>query len=175
MKIHSHSLLRYHRGDQTNLLLVMDSFFPSTTENVIFEKVETLESSSNFPETATLPNPQDIDILANLLDTKKGDLNATFDLWMVKVKNETSRNKIEDDSAKMRESLARQLQEGILSYNEYIDLEYINRLWIKLLNMMKRYQLGTVCSKKDIISLLLEMLDLKQISKQIFIDTITEL
>ena len=62
----------------------MDSFFPSTTENVIFEKVETLESSSNFPETATLPNPQDIDILANLLDTKKGDLNATFDLWMVK-------------------------------------------------------------------------------------------
>ena len=92
-----------------------------------------------------------------------------------KVKNETPRNKIEDDSAKMRESLARQLQEGILSYNEYIDLEYINRLWIKLLNMIKRYQLGIVCSKKDIISLLLEMLELKQISKQIFIDTITEL
>ena len=89
----------------------MDSYFPSTSENVLCEKVETLASSSNSLETTTVPNPQDIVILANLLDVKKGDLSATFDSWMIKVKNETVRNKIEDDCVKMRESLGRQLQE----------------------------------------------------------------
>ena len=152
------------------------SYFPSTSENDLYEKVETLESSSNFPETRTIPNLQDIDILANLLDAKKGDLTATFDLWMIKVKNEeAARKKIEDDSVKMKESLDRQLQEGIITYNEYIDLDYINRLWIKVLNTMKRYQLGAICNKRDVISLLLELLELKQISKQIFIDTVIEL
>ena len=95
---------------------------------------------------------------------------------MIKVKNEEAAGKkIEDDSVKMKESLGRQLQEGIITYNEYIDLEYINRLWIKVLNRMKRYQLGTVCNKRDAISLLLELLELKEISKQVFIDTVTEL
>ena len=184
MKIYSQSLLRCQRKDQTHLLfellnlLAMDvtSYFPSTSENVLYEKVETLESSSNILETTTIPNLQDIDILASLLDAKKGDLSVTFDLWMTKVKNEeVARTKIEDDSVKMKESLSRQLQGGIITYNEYIDLDYINRLWIKLLNTMKWYQLGTVCNKRDVISLLLELLELKQISKQIFIDTVTEL
>ena len=158
------------------LKMEANTYFPSTSENVLYEKVETLESSSNFPETRTIPNLQDIDILANLLDAKKGDLTATFDLWMIKVKNEeAARKKIEDDSVKMKESLDRQLQEGIITYNEYIDLDYINRLWIKVLNTMKRYQLGTICNKRDVISLLLELLELKQISKQIFIDTVIEL
>ena len=154
----------------------VNAYFPSTSENVLYEKVETLESSSNITETTTIPNLQDIDILASLLDAKKGDLSATFDLWMTKVKNEeVARKKIEDDSVKMKESLSRQLQGGIITYNEYIDLDYINRLWIKVLNTMKRYQLGTVCNKRDVISMLLELLELKQISKQIFINTVSQL
>ena len=96
MKIYSQSLLRCQREDQTHLLLellnllAMDvtSDFPSTSENVLYEKVETLESSSNFPETTTIPNLQDIDILANLLDGKNGNLSTTFDSWMIKVMNE---------------------------------------------------------------------------------------
>ena len=139
-----------------------------TNENVHFE---VLESSSE-----AVPNHQDVDILASFLNEKKGDLSATFNSWMVRVKNgEVARKKIEEDSAEMKETLSKQLHEGMISYNEYLELEYINRLWIKLLNTMNIYRLGTVCNKRDVVSILLELFNFKQISNEAFINAIMEL
>ena len=59
----------------------------------------------------------------------KADLEAKFDDWMTKVlDDEAGRTRTTDVSKKINESLSRQLQDGLLSYYEYIDLEYIGRL-----------------------------------------------
>jgi len=75
----------------------------------------------------------------------------------------------------INESLSRQLQEGVLNQYEYAELEYITRLWIKYKNSFNLYKLGCNGSKKEILMVLLELFELKQISKDILINTFMEL
>ena len=104
------------------------------------------------------------------------DLNTTFDDWMTKVlDDEAVRTRTTDLSNKINESLSRQLQDGLLSYYEYIDLEYIARLWMRLLNSIHRYHLGCGCNKRDILSILLELFESKQIPKSLFIESVLQL
>ena len=106
----------------------------------------------------------------------KADLEANFDDWMTKVlDDEAGRTRTTDVSKKINESLSRQLQDGLLSYYEYIDLEYIGRLWIRLLNSIHRYHLGCGCNKRDILSILLELFELKQIPESLFIESVLQL
>lgn len=157
----------------------------------LFEEDNTktlLEDISDIPDVTTISCSKEDsvkietvveksgDILANLLDSKKENLSTSFDSWMTKVlDNEAERKKTLNLSAKIKESLSRQLQDGLLSYYEYIDLEYTGRIWIRLLNTVNAYHLGSACNKKDILSLLLELLELKQISKELFIESALQL
>ena len=60
------------------------------------------------------------------------DLNTMFNEWMSKVlDNEAGRTS--DLKKKITESLSRQLQDGLLSYYEYVDLEYIGGVWLKVI------------------------------------------
>ena len=58
---------------------------------------------------------------------------------------------------------------------EYVDLEYIGGRWLKLLMLINSYNLGSVSIKKDIASLLVELFELKQISRSLLIETILQL
>ena len=104
------------------------------------------------------------------------DLNTIFNEWMTKVlDDEPVKTRTADLSKKIKESLSRQLQDGLLSYPEYIDLEYISRLWMMLLNMIHRYRLGCQSNKRDILSILLELFESKQIPKTLFIESVLQL
>ena len=99
------------------------------------------------------------------------DLNTTFNEWMSKVlDNEAGRTS--DLKKKINESLSGQLRDGLLSYYEYADLEYIGGVWLKLLLLINSYNLGCVSIKKDIASLLVELFELKQIQRSLFIETL---
>ena len=87
--------------------------------------------------------------------------------------NEAGR--ISDSKTKITESLSRQLQDGLLSYHEYVDLEYIGGAWIKLLLLINSYNIGCVPIKKDIASLLVELFELKRIQRSLLIKTILQL
>ena len=64
------------------------------------------------------------------------DLNTTFNAWMSKVlDNEVGRTS--DLKKKITESLSRQLEDGLISYHEYVDMQYIGGIWIKLLLLIK--------------------------------------
>ena len=106
----------------------------------------------------------------------KVDLDIQFDDWMTKVlDDEAVRTRTTGLSNKINESLSRQLQDGLLSYYEYIDLEYIARLWMRLLNSIHRYHHGCGCNKRDILSILLELFESKQIPKSLFIESVLQL
>ena len=102
------------------------------------------------------------------------DLNTMFNAWMSKVlDNEAGRTS--ELNNKITESLSRQLEDGLITYYEYVDMQYIGGIWIKLLLLIKLYNLGCMSIKKDIVSLLMELFELKQISKNLLIETILQL
>ena len=113
------------------------------------------------------------DILANLLDGKRENVSSTFDSWVVKLL-ENGKKKTTDLNEKVKMALGQQLQEGLLNYQEYIDLEYVGRVWTELLNKLNMYKLGSTCCKKDILSLLLELYDLRQVSKELLIEIVLQ-
>ena len=130
-----------------------------------------LYTPSDFGECEIVASSHDTDILSSLLDGKRENVSATFDSWIEKLL-ENGETKTADLSDKIKMTLSQQLQDGLLSSYEYIDLEYIGRVWIGLLNKLDMYKLGSTYCKKDILSLLLELYELKQISKEQFMDTV---
>ena len=67
------------------------------------------------------------------------------------------------------------MQQGVITQYEYSDLEYIARLWIKYNNLLNLYKLGYTGSRKEILLVLLELFELKQISKDIFANAVLQL
>ena len=102
------------------------------------------------------------------------ELNTTFNVWMSKVLDNVA-GRTSDLKKKITESLSRQLEDGLISYHEYVDMQYIGGIWIKLLLLIKSYNLGCTSIKKDIASSLTELFELKQISKNLLIETILQL
>ena len=135
---------------------------------------ELVDPNSTYKEDTTVN-----DLIAEVLgDIQVVDssytIQDTFDNWMKKVLNDVNLHNNELNKT-INESLSRQLQEGVLNQYEYAELEYITRLWIKYKNSFNLYKLGCNGSKKEILMVLLELFELKQISKDILINTLMKL
>ena len=138
-----------------------------------FQLDQKLYAPSDFTASGECEVVASSDILANLLDGKRENVSSTFDSWVVKLL-ENEKKKTTDLNEKVRMALGQQLQEGLLNYQEYIDLEYVGRVWTELLNKLNMYKLGSTCCKKDILSLLLELYDLRQVSKELLIEIVLQ-
>ena len=138
-----------------------------------FQLDQKLYAPSDFTASGECEVVASSDILANLLDGKRENVSSTFDSWVVKLL-ENGKKKTTDLNEKVRMALGQQLQEGLLNYQEYIDLEYVGRVWTELLNKLNMYKLGSTCCKKDILSLLLELYDLRQVSKELLIEIVLQ-
>ena len=69
----------------------------------------------------------------------------------------------------IEESLRRQQLDGFLTVRDITELRYITDLWVNLLNAISCYTVGCVFVKRDIISYLLELHSLRQITSCLFI------
>ena len=138
-----------------------------------FQLDQKLYTPSDFTASGECEVVASSDILANLLDGKRENVSSTFDSWVVKLL-ENGKKKTTDLNEKVKMALGQQLQEGLLNYQEYIDLEYVGRVWTELLNKLNMYKLGSTCCKKDILSLLLELYDLRQVSKELLIEIVLQ-
>ena len=138
-----------------------------------FQLDQKLYAPSDFTASGKCEVVASSDILANLLDGKRENVSSTFDSWVVKLL-ENGKKKTTDLNEKVKMALGQQLQEGLLNYQEYIDLEYVGRVWTELLNKLNMYKLGSTCCKKDILSLLLELYDLRQVSKELLIEIVLQ-
>ena len=65
--------------------------------------------------------------------------------------------------------------DDFLSTHDIGELRYITNQWIELLNSLSSYLMGCVFLKKNIISLLLKLYSMKQISGEILINTCLKL
>ena len=170
--IHDQATSSEYSQDRTTNVIQRDVL---ENDKPSFQVKEKLFTPSEFTlaigDCEVIASSHDIDILANLLDGKRDNLDTTFEFWIAKLlENETGRKKTVDLNEKIKESLNRQLQDGLLNYHEYIDLEYVGRVWVRLLSALDIYNLGSTCTRKDVLSLLLELFELKQITKELFIE-----
>jgi len=72
-------------------------------------------------------------------------------------------------------SIYRLQLDGFLSTYDVGELRYTTDLWVELLNSLSSYLMGCVFLKRNIISLLLKLYSVKQISEELFIQTCVNL
>ena len=75
----------------------------------------------------------------------------------------------------IHEVLDKMRADDLLSSNEFNELKEIGKLWHELVELIYCYYAGSVSNKKRIIELLLELYSSKQLTKEIFINTIEQL
>ena len=75
----------------------------------------------------------------------------------------------------IKESLRRQQLDGFLTAHNIAELQSIADLWTNLLNATSCYTVGCVFVKRNIITYLVELYSLRQITNSVFIETCLQL
>ena len=65
--------------------------------------------------------------------------------------------------------ISRQELDGLLSVQDAKELRYIAGLWTRLLHNIASYNTGCVFAKSEIIALLLELYNLRQLNEKLFV------
>ena len=101
--------------------------------------------------------------------------NAAYN-WSYRIVDaERLHAKSTDFRSDMENSIYRLQLDGLLSTHDVSELRYITDQWVELLNSLSSYLMGCVFLKKNIISSLLKLYSMKQLSEEIFIDTCLKL
>ena len=99
-----------------------------------------------------------------------------LDNWSQRILDaETLHDRSENLRLAIESSLYRQSLDGFLTSFELAELLYIADRWIRLLHAISSYSVGYTYVKEDIISLMLDLYDLKQLNAHTFIDCCAKL
>ena len=110
------------------------------------------------------------------METVLTDIVIALDSWTEQIIDAESRIKKTLDIRKsVLDSLNRQVLDGLISEQDSIELEYICDLWINLYTSFLCTSSGAEFTDRDVLTYLLELYSLKQISKNFFIDIALEL
>ena len=144
---------------------------------ILQDEASTLNINNNNNKSPSLATVSTID------DGDDGDDNDIWegitdalDNWMERVLDAEARHsKTIDFTQRIEQSLTRQQQDGFLTYDELAKLRYITDLWQRLLHASSCYTIGCDFLKRDIITLLLDLHTIQQISASAFITTCSKL
>ena len=104
------------------------------------------------------------DILQSIYDAAYIWLKSIVDAECLQARSRDFRYDVE-------KSLYRQQLDGFLSTHDVVELRYTNDLWVVLLNTLTSYLNGCVFLKRNILSSMLKLYSIKQITEELFIDT----
>ena len=84
-----------------------------------------------------------------------------------------------ENAASFREnievSLRRPELDGLLNYQDIAELKHVTNIWMGLMNCVSSYRVGCAFVKRDIITYLIELYNLRQITKSLVVETCLEL
>ena len=104
------------------------------------------------------------------------DIVIALDSWTEQIIDVESRiKKTQDKRKSVLDSLNRQVLDGLISEQDSIELEYICDLWINLYKSFLCKSSGADFADRDVLTYLLELYTLKQISKNFVINIALEL
>ena len=104
------------------------------------------------------------------------DIIIALNSWTEQIIDIESRiKKTQDIRKSVLDSLNRQVLDGLISEQDSIELEYIYDLWLNLYRSFLCKSSGADFADRDVLTYLLELYSLKQISKNFFINLALEL
>ena len=104
------------------------------------------------------------------------DIANALNEWTQKLLDtETCYHKTENFQESIELSLRRQQIDGFINEQDMAELRYIKDLWVNLLNSISTYNNGCVFVKRDIITFLLELHKVRQITDCMFIEICLQL
>ena len=104
------------------------------------------------------------------MDEVLSDIVIALESWTNKIDDVESRiKKTRDIRNSVLDSLNRQVLDGLMSEQDSIDLLYTCDLWINLYKSFLLRSTGVEFSDQDVLTYLLELFSLKQISKTFFL------
>ena len=110
------------------------------------------------------------------MDDVLTDIVIALESWTDRIVDVESRiKKTQDIRKSVLDSLNRQVLDGLISEQDSIELEYTCNLWINLHKSFLLKSAGLEFSDQDVLTYLLELYSLKQISKKFFINVALEL
>jgi len=132
-------------------------------------------------ETVRVEEKGDISVGDTEIEERRQD-----DIWQIiaDAANDWSRRIVDaeclharstDFRSGVESSLYRHQLDGFLSIRDVGELRYTTDLWVELLNSLSSYLVGCVFLKRNVISLLLKLYSVKQISEELFIETCLKL
>ena len=99
-------------------------------------------------------------------------IESAFHRWTDHILDTESRyEKTRSYREAIEDSLRRQQLDGFLNHQDIAELSYIGDLWINLLNCISSYTIGCEFVKQDIITYLLELHKVRQVTETLFIET----
>ena len=105
------------------------------------------------------------------MDDVLSDIFIALESWTNRIVDTESRiKKTQDIRKSVLDSLNRQVLDGLISEQDSIELEYTCNLWINLYKSFLLKSAGLEFSDQDVLTYLLELYSLKQISKKFFIN-----
>ena len=103
-------------------------------------------------------------------------LAGALDNWTQRIVDTESRQK---KSTTFRQdigsALHRMIGDGLLTQHDINELQYVADLWSKLLTATSCYAMGCCLAKRAVITLLLELYTLKQITTDLFVESCLQL
>ena len=81
----------------------------------------------------------------------------------------------QETGRRIKEVLSRQLKDGLLSYSEFLNLNHVKQLWLTTSAALSSYNLGCHSSKRIILSNLIDLFTLKEISRERLLNIVEEI
>ena len=99
-----------------------------------------------------------------------------LDNWTQRiVDTETRQSKCTTFQQRISESLDRMRGDGLLNHHDIAELQHVTNLWSHLLAAASCYTVGCAFAKRDVITLLLELYSLKQLTSDLFVEACLQL
>ena len=89
--------------------------------------------------------------------------------------SELELDKSKNTEQRIKNLLNRQLADGLLPYSEYVHLNHVNSLWASTVSALVSYNLGYHMNKSIILTNLLDLFSLNQISLEVCVEYIIQL
>ena len=104
------------------------------------------------------------------------DISQAFELWSQQLHNvETKIKRVADFQETLVADLRRKVDASIISEQDSIEFEYIADLWLNLYKSFICCSTGAGFADRDVITYLIELYEVKQISKELFVRIVLEL
>lgn len=91
------------------------------------------------------------------------------------IDSELKLERVNEADRRIEQVLSRQLQDGLISYIEYINLNHVKVLWTSTSSALATHYLGCKSSRRQILASLIELYTLKEIEREELLDIVIEL